>query len=154
MEKHNADEITSFDKETFKETIDLIPTILKTSKNSFQREMDAKLHNLERKDSERSRFQTALSFIEGKWTVDVLYMIFLMENPGYNQLLQALPGLNSRTLTDRLKLLEEKLIVNRTAHDTHPVRVTYTMSDFGLGLIYLLLPALLYLGWPELISKK
>ena len=140
------------DSQAFKEVLVLIPQIVSTGKLCLQRELDASVHDAKRLQAERLRFQDAFSFIQGKWTIDVLYMVFVLGEPNYNQILQVLAGINSRTLTDRLKLLEDKGILHRTLHDARPVRVTYKITDKGKSLIALLLPAVLFCGWPELIE--
>ncbi|HMF34593.1 MAG TPA: helix-turn-helix domain-containing protein [Candidatus Lokiarchaeia archaeon] len=137
----------------YKELVELMPQIIATSKMCLQREFDADVHDPAHMESERQRFQEAFTFIQGRWTIDVLYVITLFDTLNYNQILQALPGINSRTLTDRLKHLEEKQVIQRTTHETRPVRVTYQVTEYGKSLICLLLPAVLFCGWPELIKE-
>lgn len=145
--------MSEFDSLMYKELVELIPQIIAISQVCLQREMEAKIHDPIHIESERQRFQEALDFIQGRWTIDVLYVLILFDSPNYNQILQALPGINSRTLTDRLKHLEEKQVVQRTIQNTRPVRVTYKVTEYGKRIIYLLLPAVLFCGWPELIKE-
>ena len=53
------------------------------------------------------RFQTSIELIQGKWSINVVYKIYILEEPSYNELLKALPGINSRTLTDRLRIIRD-----------------------------------------------
>ena len=95
------------------------------------------------------RFQTSIELIQGKWSINVVYKIYILEEPSYNELLKALPGINSRTLTDRLRLLETRGILQREVHNTKPLHVTYKITDFGKGWIYSLLPAILFSSLSE-----
>ncbi len=146
--------MTLQDIQTFKEVLALIPQIISAGQTCLQRELDASVHDPKRLQDERERFQSAFELIQGKWTIDVLYVVFVLGVPNYNQILPALPGINSRTLTDRLKLLEDKGILHRSLQDSRPVRVTYTVTEKGKSLIALILPAVLYCGWPELLDIK
>lgn len=48
--------------------------------------------------------------------------------------LQELLGVNSRTLSNRLKQLERRGLITRTAHRTIPPRVDYALSAKGRSL--------------------
>ena len=144
--------MSDLDFSMYKELVELLPQIIATSRMCLQREIDANIHDTARMESERQRFQEAMTFIQGRWTIDVLYVITLFDSPNYNQILQSLPGINSRTLTDRLKHLEERQVIHRTTHDTRPVHVTYQVTEYGRNLIYLFLPAIIFCGWPELVK--
>jgi DNA-binding HxlR family transcriptional regulator len=145
-------DMSELDSQMYKEIVDLIPRIVDAGQTCLQRELDANIHDPAHMESERQRFQEAIDIIQGRWTIDVLYVITLFEAPSYNQILQALPGINSRTLTDRLKHLEGKEVIERTIQAIRPVRVNYRVTEYGKKLISLLLPAVLFCGWPELIK--
>jgi DNA-binding HxlR family transcriptional regulator len=50
------------------------------------------------------------------------------------QLRQSLAGVSPKTLTDRLRELEEHGLVIRTCYAEIPPRVEYTLTDLGLRL--------------------
>jgi DNA-binding HxlR family transcriptional regulator len=140
-------------RQTFKEILDLIPQILTASKICLQRENQDNTHDEAHIQENLQRFQTGIELIQGKWSINVVYMIYVLQEPSYNELLKSLPGINSRTLTNRLRLLESRGILQRVVHDTTPLHVTYKVSDFGNGWIYSLIPAILYSTRPELLPK-
>ena len=86
----------------------------------------------------------ALTFLQKKWTMDLIYIIRIKGKPFFNDIRRALPNLNSRTLTTRLKEFEENYIVIRTVSNTQPIRVSYELTDLGKGVYELLLPLLLF----------
>ena len=62
----------------------------------------------------------------------------------YSRSRRALPDINSRTLSTRLKEFEENHIAARTVSDTQPIRVSYELTDLGKGVYELLLPLLIF----------
>lgn len=137
----------------FKEIIEMIPQIIKNSKICLDRELTTE-HDAKKIEEERAKFRHIMEMFEGKWTIDILYMIYQLKSPGFNLLLKMLPGINSRTLTDRLILLEDHGIIRRIAQSTRPIRVNYEMTEFGKTISFLLLPAILFCAWPEIGQKK
>ncbi|MFX1238689.1 MAG: winged helix-turn-helix transcriptional regulator, partial [Promethearchaeota archaeon] len=77
-------------------------------------------------------------------TVDILYMIFFLNKPFFNELKRSIPEINTRTLTNRLSSLEEKGIIKRIVHTGRPIRVSYEMTTFGKGLTILFYPIAIY----------
>ncbi len=85
---------------------------------------------MERKDCPVER---PLDVIGGKWTV-----LLLHELQGgtrrFGELRAALPGISPKTLTERLRALEEQRIVERTIHPEIPPRVEYALTERGRTL--------------------
>ena len=73
--------MSDLDSLLYKELVELIPQIIATSQTCLQREFDAKLHDPAHVASERQRFQEVLTFIQGRWTIDVLYVITIFHSP-------------------------------------------------------------------------
>ncbi|MFX1437682.1 MAG: winged helix-turn-helix transcriptional regulator, partial [Promethearchaeota archaeon] len=86
----------------------------------------------------------ALNFLQKKWTMDLIYIIRIKGKPFFNDIRRALPNLNSRTLTTRLKEFEENHVVSRTVENTQPIRVSYELTDLGNGVYELLIPLLMF----------
>ncbi|MFX1358865.1 MAG: winged helix-turn-helix transcriptional regulator, partial [Promethearchaeota archaeon] len=86
----------------------------------------------------------ALNFLQKKWTMDLIYIIRIKEKPFFNDIRRALPNINSRTLTTRLKEFEKNHVVTRTVSNTQPIRVSYELTDLGKGLYELLIPLLIF----------
>lgn len=65
------------------------------------------------------------------WNVEILYVLATFKHARFSDL-EALLGLSSRTLSDKLKQLKELGLVERTVYDEQPVRVEYTLTKHGL----------------------
>ncbi|MFX1397658.1 MAG: winged helix-turn-helix transcriptional regulator [Promethearchaeota archaeon] len=86
------------------------------------------------------------SLMRGKWTSDVLYIIYFLKEPYYNDLRNSLPKINSRTLTNRLITLKKFGMIERKVHQGQPVRVSYSLTPFGEDCISLRMPLLVYIA--------
>jgi DNA-binding HxlR family transcriptional regulator len=72
----------------------------------------------------------AVAVLEGKWTM--LVVRDLLAGPRrFGQLRDSLAGISPKTLTDRLRALEEAGLVSRTFYPQIPPRVEYELTDRG-----------------------
>ena len=78
-----------------------------------------------------------------KWSLEILYSLFLKSAVGFGELKRAL-GVNSRTLSDKLKLLNKHGYVERNVKSGPPLRVEYTLTPKGKNTVLLALPLLYY----------
>ncbi len=85
--------------------------------------------------------------------MDIIYTIVNLEKPYYNEIKKTLVDVNSRTLTTRLSDLREKNIIERHVENGQPIRVFYTMTEFGKGIYELILPLIFYFILPEELRK-
>lgn len=79
-----------------------------------------------------------MEYIGGKWKMVILYHL----KDGvkrYNELRKIMPMVTERTLSLQLKQMEEDGIVKRKVHTLKPpLKVEYSLTDFGKTLIPLL----------------
>lgn len=75
----------------------------------------------------------ALEILDGKWTFLIIKELFDGVKR-FGELRKAMPGISPKTLSARLKVLEEKKIVERTAYPTVPPRVEYKLTEKGQSL--------------------
>jgi DNA-binding HxlR family transcriptional regulator len=80
-----------------------------------------------------------------KWVVEVIIVLGQRGTLRFNELKASLPGISGRTLTQRLRDLEERGLVKRKLYDEMPVRVEYSLTKRGLDVAVLALPLVLYL---------
>ncbi|MBD3256494.1 MAG: hypothetical protein GF383_15470 [Candidatus Lokiarchaeota archaeon] len=132
------------DLDTFKELFELIPQIIGVSKSCVEEEISIHQHDLNRLKMERKFIQEILGIIQGKWTIDIMYLIRVLGESQYSELKDALKGISSRILTDRLRLLERKKVVERLIHDTSPIRVSYKLTRYGSNLFHLMVPIFIF----------
>lgn len=79
-----------------------------------------------------------MGVIGGKWKTVILF--HLIEKPlRYNKLRKEMPMVTERTLSLQLKKLEEDGIVKRKVYTSKPpLKVEYSLTDFGKTLIPLI----------------
>ncbi len=133
-----------FDLENFKEVISLIDSMQEAVALGIERELKKPKQKKKIVKMDRSFIQEVSGLLQGKWTVDILWMILFLENPFFNDIRRALPEINTRTLATRLKSLEEKELIKRTVHTGKPVRVSYKITKFGKGLTFFFFPFGIY----------
>lgn len=76
-----------------------------------------------------------------KWNLGILYTLFLKNTVGFSELKRIL-GINSRTLSDKLKLLADNGYVDRRVYEESPLRVEYSVTNKGKNTVLLALPLL------------
>lgn len=84
-------------------------------------------------------FQNAVELAGAKWNGAILLNIGLGASR-FSELLKAVDGISSRLLSSRLQLLETHGLVIREVAASHPVLVTYTLTQSGTELIKVLAP--------------
>jgi DNA-binding HxlR family transcriptional regulator len=128
----------------WKEMNELIPLMREAVKKGLERDFEAIEHDDAHIQKELSFLNNALNILQKKWTMDLIYIIRIKGKPSFNDIRRVLPNLNSRTLSTRLKEFEENHIVTRTVLKTHPIRVSYALTDLGNGVYELLVPLLIF----------
>ena len=87
--------------------------------------------------------EKSFSLLSQKWNLEILYTLFLRSSMGFNGLKKIL-GVNSRTLSDKLKILTQYGYIRRTMEQGPPLRVTYSLTTRGRNTVLLALPLLYY----------
>lgn len=76
-----------------------------------------------------------LRLIMGQWTCYILWVLCSQGPLRFGALKRSIPGLSSKVLTERLRLLEEARIIYREHVPTIPPQVTYGLSERGKELV-------------------
>ncbi len=74
-----------------------------------------------------------LEILDSKWTLLLLFELF-NGTRRFGELRRRLQPISPKTLTDRLRMLEEKGIVTRTLYPGVPLHVEYELTESGQGL--------------------
>ncbi|MDP4093275.1 MAG: helix-turn-helix domain-containing protein [Bacillota bacterium] len=77
--------------------------------------------------------EKALAVLGGKWTFLILRDLFDGKKR-FGELKKSLSGISPKTLSERLKELEDKGILQRTAYPTVPPTVEYCLTEKGESL--------------------
>ncbi|MGO4184087.1 winged helix-turn-helix transcriptional regulator [Paenibacillus sp. TAF43_2] len=75
-----------------------------------------------------------LDIIGTKWTFLIIRDLLVEETMRFSELLKSLEGISPKTLSLRLKELEDQGIVSRTIYAEVPPRVEYTITEKGKRL--------------------
>ncbi|MHA1602731.1 MAG: winged helix-turn-helix transcriptional regulator [Promethearchaeota archaeon] len=147
---------TESEKKEWKEVLDLIPKMQEAVKLGLNRHFGNRnpkqginnghghIHNIERVKKELHLLNKGFQLFQGKYTLEIIYVLKGLHNPFFNQLKAALSNINPGTLSTRLKFLEKSGIILRTVHSSQPLRVSYSLTEIGEGFFNLLLPLIYY----------
>ncbi len=92
-----------------------------------------------------------LGIIGGKWKTVILFHL-MDKTLRYNELRKAMPTVTERTLSLQLKALEEDGLIKRKVYTSKPpLKVEYSLSDFGKTLIPLIQSIA---DWGDLVVEK
>lgn len=86
-----------------------------------------------------------LSVLFHKWAIEIGFLLRMRGTVRFNEIKQQLQGIGSRTLSQRLKSLEEQNIVQRQVYPEVPVRVEYSLTPRGMRMADLFLPVIAHL---------
>jgi DNA-binding HxlR family transcriptional regulator len=78
-----------------------------------------------------------------KWSLEILYTLLLKNAAGFGEIKKIL-GVNSRTLSDKLKMLAKHDYITRKVATGPPLRVEYALTKKGKNTVLLALPLLYY----------
>ena len=92
---------------------------------------------------ELESLQESFNLLFQKWSLEILYTLMLKDAIGFGGIKKIL-GVNSRTLSDKLKMLQTHGYINRKVTDGPPLRVEYSLTYKGKNTVLLALPLLYY----------
>lgn len=74
-----------------------------------------------------------LDIIGDRWTILIIRDLYFGRSR-FKDLMEASPGMSTKILSERLKLLESHGIVTRKVYREHPLRAEYHLTEFGMSL--------------------
>ena len=101
-----------------------------------------KITPTELKDEVES-LQESFNFLFQKWSLEILYTLMLKDSIGFGGIKKIL-SVNSRTLSDKLKMLQKHGYITRNITTGPPLRVEYSLTSKGKNTVLLALPLLYY----------
>lgn len=87
--------------------------------------------------------EKSFNLLSQKWNLQILYIVFLSGTMGFGELKRIL-GINSRTLSNKLKILSQYRYIKRDVEQGPPLRVKYSSTKRGWNIMLLALPLLYY----------
>ncbi|MCW4003470.1 MAG: helix-turn-helix transcriptional regulator [Candidatus Bathyarchaeota archaeon] len=87
--------------------------------------------------------QETFNLLFQKWSLEILYTLMLKDAIGFGGIKKILT-VNSRTLSDKLKMLQKHGYITRNVNAGPPLRVEYALTSKGKNTVLLALPLLYY----------
>jgi DNA-binding HxlR family transcriptional regulator len=87
--------------------------------------------------------------IFSKWSIEILTVLYTVNPIGFEGLRKSLKGISSRVLSTKLKMLEDRGLIERGVLNTRPPKVQYALTEKGSTISTLGEPVLLYLRFKE-----
>jgi DNA-binding HxlR family transcriptional regulator len=116
---------------------------LKGIEDTLAKIMERQELNPQALQEELKSLEETFNLLFQKWTLEILYSLFLRSAIGFGEFKRVL-GVNSRTLSDKLKLLTRHGYIKRNVAGGPPLRVDYTLTQKGKNTVLLALPLLYY----------
>jgi DNA-binding HxlR family transcriptional regulator len=117
--------------------------VLKGIEDTFNQIIEKqKITPTELKD-ELESLQESFNFLFQKWSLEILYTLLLKDVMGFGGIKKILT-VNSRTLSDKLKMLQKHGYIIRSVTAGPPLRVEYALTHKGKNTVLLALPLLYY----------
>ena len=116
---------------------------LKGVEDTLAKIMEKQELNPQALQEELKSLEETFNLLFQKWTLEILYSLFLKNAIGFGEFKKVL-GVNSRTLSDKLKLLTKHGYIQRNVTSGPPIRVEYTLTQKGKNTVLLALPLLYY----------
>ena len=80
------------------------------------------------------RLHETVELVGKRWSGAIVYVLLQGGTMRFSQIANAVPQLSDRLLSERLKELEARGIVERRVHDSSPVKVEYELTERGQDL--------------------
>jgi DNA-binding HxlR family transcriptional regulator len=80
------------------------------------------------------RYHEAVELVGKRWTGAILYVLLHAGRLRFTEIANAVPDLSDRLLSERMKELEQRKIVERHVSDGTPTKVCYELTEKGRQL--------------------
>ena len=80
------------------------------------------------------KLHEAVELVGKRWTGAILAVLLTGGSMRFSEVAQAVPQLSDRLLSERMKELEARGVVERTVHAGSPARVEYALTEMGREL--------------------
>ncbi|MFB6158638.1 MAG: winged helix-turn-helix transcriptional regulator [Candidatus Nanohalobium sp.] len=73
-----------------------------------------------------------------KWVPAITYHVYETEDARFTDIQEKVGGITNKTLSDNLDRMQKQGIVERNVKKEKPVKITYSLTDFGEKLLPLI----------------
>ncbi len=78
--------------------------------------------------------EVSLSIIGKKFTIHIVRNMLLLKQKRFNEFLNSMEGISTKTLSVRLKEMEDAGLINRNIIERRPLKVEYSLTEKGEAL--------------------
>jgi DNA-binding HxlR family transcriptional regulator len=117
--------------------------VLKGVEKTFKQIIETQRITPSELKGELDSLQETFNILFQKWSLEILYTLLLKDASGFGEIKKIL-NVNSRTLSDKLKILRKYNYITRTVAAGPPLRVEYSLTYKGKNTVLLALPLLYY----------
>lgn len=111
--------------------------------DTLQRVLEDREIRLEDLKESIQNLEKSFNMLSQKWNLEILYTLFFKHAASFGGLKKIL-GVNSRTLSDKLKVLKRHGYIKRMIEQGPPIGVRYSLTAKGRNAVLLALPLLYY----------
>ena len=90
--------------------------------------------HLERYGMKHCPIDNSINILGKKYALHIMRNMTLLKQSRFNQFLKSIEGINTKTLSMRLKEMERFGLINRRILSRHPIEVEYSLTDKGRSL--------------------
>ena len=90
------------------------------------------------KSEEWCALKSTSKILGHKWVPVITFHIYDNEEIRFSEIREKVGGITNKTLSNNLDRMEEQSIINRKVEDEKPVKITYSLTEFGEKLIPLI----------------
>ena len=128
------------DKMTAQQVIDDDSIMILNKENKTLREtVTTQAAKIKEMENQIKGVTSVLSVLSQRWSLEIIFLLY-MRSLKFNELRELLRGISSRTLTDKLRMLERNRILTRSVVSNAPVRVGYSLTSRGREIALSCLP--------------
>lgn len=78
--------------------------------------------------------EISLNIIGKKFTIHIIRNMLLLKQKRFNEFLNSMEGISTKTLSVRLKEMEDACLITRNIVEKRPLRVEYSLTEKGEAL--------------------
>lgn len=78
--------------------------------------------------------KSTLEIIGGKWKLRIMLQLLIKDVCRFNELKREISGITNTMLSNSLHELEECKLINRIQYNEMPLKVEYSLTEYGKGL--------------------
>ena len=78
--------------------------------------------------------EVSLNIIGKKFTIHIVRNMLLLKQKRFNEFLNSMEGISTKTLSVRLKEMEDVGLITRTIIESRPLRIEYALTEKGESL--------------------